>query len=559
MSLVGNLEDLGLGEILQIVNLSRKSGVLELSSRQRTGRIFFRAGQIVRVTASTAPEHLGDLLLRAGLVDLDVLRRALSLQREVGGGLRIGDILVERFGLDRAAIDAVVCQHIERIICKFFTWTDGSFVFELGEAPELAAVNLDPLQLVLDNGLNPQWLALEGARRVDERKEEADAPADDNDEAVLDIERLLTEPPPPVPAVPPAPPAACFPPERCQVLVVDDDPLTAEQLARQLQARRAAVRVFTSASSFLAAVDQADPATTLLLVDLFMPRRDGGALPGGLELLEAIGRRAAFPVLAVAEHVTGEAEESVRRFGGTVLLRKPGREEVRSGAGAADFTALLDALVALARGAVPAGEGEACLVDIGAELSRELGADSELIPRQSRQSPGLHLLRGMLEELGNPSLGGGIILLILRFASELMNRAVIFLVREHEIVGLGQFGIVIPGGPADARVRSMRIPTAAESLFSGVLHSRCAARAVPADLPWNSYLFEQLGGQVPREAFVGPLISEGRVVAILYGDNLPMAQPVGDTETLEIFLAQAGVAMEKALLERRLTHAVADG
>ncbi|PLY11667.1 MAG: hypothetical protein C0624_01655 [Desulfuromonas sp.] len=30
MSLVGNLEDLGLGEILQIVSLSRKSGVLTL-------------------------------------------------------------------------------------------------------------------------------------------------------------------------------------------------------------------------------------------------------------------------------------------------------------------------------------------------------------------------------------------------------------------------------------------------------------------------------------------------------------------------------------------------
>ena len=38
MSLVGNLEDLGLGEILQIVSLSRKSGVLQLNSRDRDGR-----------------------------------------------------------------------------------------------------------------------------------------------------------------------------------------------------------------------------------------------------------------------------------------------------------------------------------------------------------------------------------------------------------------------------------------------------------------------------------------------------------------------------------------
>jgi hypothetical protein len=41
-------------------------------------------------------------------------------------------------------------------------------------------------------------------------------------------------------------------------------------------------------------------------------------------------------------------------------------------------------------------------------------------------------------------------------------------------------------------------------------------------------------------------------VAILYGDNLPEKRPIGDTEALEIFLSQAGLAMEKALLERRL-------
>jgi hypothetical protein len=41
-------------------------------------------------------------------------------------------------------------------------------------------------------------------------------------------------------------------------------------------------------------------------------------------------------------------------------------------------------------------------------------------------------------------------------------------------------------------------------------------------------------------------------VAILYGDNLPDRKPIGDTDSLEIFLSQAGVAMEKGLLTQRL-------
>lgn len=69
---------------------------------------------------------------------------------------------------------------------------------------------------------------------------------------------------------------------------------------------------------------------------------------------------------------------------------------------------------------------------------------------------------------------------------------------------------------------------------------------------WDVYLQEQLGGGEPEEIFLGPIVSEGKVVALIYGDNLPEQKPIGNTESLEIFLSQAGLAMEKALLERRL-------
>jgi hypothetical protein len=191
--------------------------------------------------------------------------------------------------------------------------------------------------------------------------------------------------------------------------------------------------------------------------------------------------------------------------------------------------------------------------NMGIELFEELGEASGLTPQQMCQSPGLHLLRSMLEELNSPALGGGIILLILRIASELMNRAVIFLVKEEEIIGLGQFGIEPDGESADVRVRNTRIPVDAASLFSATLTSKTPVRVKPATgNPWDDYLCRQLGGRRPQEVFLGPLLSEGRVVAILYGDNLPELKPVGNTEALEIFLSQAGLTMEKALLEQRL-------
>jgi hypothetical protein len=157
----------------------------------------------------------------------------------------------------------------------------------------------------------------------------------------------------------------------------------------------------------------------------------------------------------------------------------------------------------------------------------------------------------MLQELNNPALGGGIILLVLRFASELMNRAVIFFVKGEEVVGLGQFGLDLSGN-ADDLVRQIKVPAGVDSVFKKAIAEFTPKHTVFSDSEWDRYLVDQLGGQHPEEIFIGPIISEGNVVAIIYGDNLPEKKKVGDTESFEIFLSQAGMAMERALLERRL-------
>lgn len=575
MSLVGNLEDLGLGEILQIVSLSRKSGVLQLKSRDRDGRVIFHDGQVIRATASTYPENLGDLLLRGNLVEIDTIKQALAIQHQQGEDRRIGDILVDEFSVDREAIDRIVREQIERIVYSFFGWSEGSFSFELGESEELAATSLNPLQFMLDQGLNPQWLAMEGSRIIDEKRHRGEE-IDEQGESVVDVDKLIAE----VKGEEPAESVAAEASEgdadsaeeldetslsiefeeldeaaaATSFLVVDDDPATAEKIAVLLQERKAQVRVFTTGAAFLEAVRDADPQTTILLIDLIMPRRDGSGLLGGLELLEEVSRiHPKIRRLVMSDHPNQEAEENVRKYGVSTLLPKPKKNEVGEAKGAASLSALAEALVGLSRQAEEEKTAESGLFNIGAELLKEMGeAASGLTPPQPQQSPGLHLLRGMLQELNNPSLGGGIILLILRFASELMNRAIIFLVKEQEIVGLGQFGIDLHGESADVKVRNTRIPTGEENLFTEPIHAMSPMTVAPECREWDSYLFTQFGGDTPSEVFVGPLISEGRVVAVLYGDNLPDDAPIGDTEALEIFLSQAGLAMEKALLERRL-------
>lgn len=180
-------------------------------------------------------------------------------------------------------------------------------------------------------------------------------------------------------------------------------------------------------------------------------------------------------------------------------------------------------------------------IDLGKEEMEEVG-EPEDIKR----------LKSYIYELHNPSSSAEITLLVLRYASEIMNRAVIFLVRKNEVVGLGQFGIYTPMPDSNALVRGIRIPLDAPSIFRDVIERSSPVKRALRKEGWDKFLVQKLGGIYPVEAFAGPIFTRGKIVAILYGDNLPEQKRIGNTAGLEIFLSHAGLAMDKAFLERML-------
>ena len=87
-------------------------------------------------------------------------------------------------------------------------------------------------------------------------------------------------------------------------------------------------------------------------------------------------------------------------------------------------------------------------------------AKEEFRTRIETESPQRELsaLRSMFDELRFPTATSEVTLLILRYASEVVNRAVLFMVKKDEVRGLGQFGIELKGRSADQVVRNIKIP-----------------------------------------------------------------------------------------------------
>lgn len=173
--------------------------------------------------------------------------------------------------------------------------------------------------------------------------------------------------------------------------------------------------------------------------------------------------------------------------------------------------------------------------------------EAKLKELQQRQDRGrVTLLRGMLAELQEPDLGGGIVLLILRYASELMRRAIIFDLRGTRLIGLGQFGHATNGQQADQQVRQLIFEVSADSLFAEAIKNRSLVRGALNCATATRRLCSLLG-RVPDDVLVAPLTSGGRVVALLYGDGFHPSDDALALDAFALFLSQAGIVMEQLL------------
>jgi CheY-like chemotaxis protein len=600
MSLVGNLEDLSLPDILQIVSLSRKSGILLLEREGQQGKIIIRQGKVIQTISPRQGRSLGELLTARGLVRPDDLKKALEIQRGGAGSQLLGSILVELGVIDQTSLEKVVTEQIEDAIVFFLSWREGTFSFELAEIKGRGEFSVDPQAFILERGIDTQWLVLEGTRMMDERSRDrsgaapiAAAPTEAASEtsfAGIDDEAA---------------------PEGRALILVDDDPLFREMARDNLGRRGFRVVVCDTGAACLAAIEReagslVPPAVT---TDIVMPTLDNQGFLGGLELVERLRRaHPEVPVVAVTAYPDENVKAQVLEMGGKFLL-KPGAAD--SG-GTEDFFAELAFLLgagdehpiaapapapaataqapppaplpppASAPGkavappapaapsapsppvaaprkaeAPPRGQRERAVAALEATrvalLKQEATvAAAALEPTESA------LLREMLEELQNPRGTSEIGLLILRFAAELLNRAVLFVVKDGKAVGLGGFG-VDSGGSEPRGIRGFAIPLTEPSLLESVVRLRAAVKGPLAPSAWNRALLDQLGGADPVDAVALPLISGGRVRVILYGDNLPEQRPAGGTRALELFLARAGLTLEKVLLEKKLQEADAAG
>lgn len=162
MAIEGPLKELGLHDVFQLLDLSRKTGVLRITShlRNNEGTVYFRAGAIVFASIRSNPHRIGERLLAGGKITPAELEHARAVQQRGGGKRRLGQIFVEMGALTERELQREVERHIEEAVFELLSWREGFFSFAedgIEGAPTDVLVTL-PTEKVL----------MEGARRIDE-------------------------------------------------------------------------------------------------------------------------------------------------------------------------------------------------------------------------------------------------------------------------------------------------------------------------------------------------------------------------------------------------------
>jgi hypothetical protein len=165
VGLKGDLKTVSLGDLLQLISTSGKTGMLSVfrpkgsvSKEIQKREIYFQKGYITYASSfGGEDELLGKLILRKRKISKADLEKAVSLQKI--SNKRLGEVLFEMGILSKEELMEFLKYQIEEIVYNLFGWSSGEFVFLEEKLPSTGQITTQ---------INTMNMVMEGSRRIDE-------------------------------------------------------------------------------------------------------------------------------------------------------------------------------------------------------------------------------------------------------------------------------------------------------------------------------------------------------------------------------------------------------
>ena len=158
MALNGNLSGFSFVQLLNLINLAKKTGALTVENEGRSAKLFFRNGKLASASLQNGHVPLVKMLARVKLIPASLAAQLAERYKNISEK-EAGIFLMNSGLLSQAQIFSGIESYLKEIVRALFLWREGEFYFAESELPpkEFILVNLD-----LEN------LIVEGARSISE-------------------------------------------------------------------------------------------------------------------------------------------------------------------------------------------------------------------------------------------------------------------------------------------------------------------------------------------------------------------------------------------------------
>ena len=160
MAFKGTLKEFKVPDILQLISLQKKTGILTFTSSDRFVTLIFEDGLIVGVDAfpKKLEMRVGNVFVKQDFISEEMLQRALSIQKRTNQ--KIGEILLSMGLIDKVAVQKALKTQAVQIVLSLFKWKKGEYNFKIMTRLDDSIKIIEPIPT--DN------IVMEGVQMLDE-------------------------------------------------------------------------------------------------------------------------------------------------------------------------------------------------------------------------------------------------------------------------------------------------------------------------------------------------------------------------------------------------------
>jgi hypothetical protein len=547
MSLAGDLEQLPIVDVVQLLHSTRKSGILRVASRKGESQLVFKNGYIVSANHLNGSVRIGKTLVDLNIISQETLAQALQAQLRAGKDRKpLIVTLIERGSVKEKDVYKGLEQLIELTLVEILTWQKGTFTLEVLPSDVSDEYRYCPERINREINVDTQSVLLDALRIFDEKMRdgelvESDFPGNErlaeSDPARMHRQKLEEI-------------APSLPVQEREALAAflggfSSGPETAVEPARSViffspdqLIGHAMTAVCTSAGISMSVTGEEKDLTPILVkalagndlpilvIDAPRPADDRFS-PEEISSLR-LRKRVHYPEICIIQLAApSDAAFTLQSYGDGVraVLPRPSLHEPRE----ACITETIQFLTAI----------RALLMATAFE--RESFAAGRLKAAIAR----LPSFRDATTSVARN---------LLECVAEICERSLTLMVSDSELVA--DKGIGITGGEmARAEpVPGLRIPLASQSLLRDVIDWGFVYYGPTEDATVRKHLFAAIGPPSRSTVLLVPIRRHGKTLALAYGD-FGNREPVPlDGGLLEILASQTELVLENAFYQTNLAQ-----